>query len=466
MEYILFIVGALLGVALGMIFFQIQRRSLLKSEEIRVRELEYQIDLAQQANESQRSEFLSRERLLETQVEAAVQRTEIQKSEFESRERLFDTQIQVANRRVEELQRELQGERDRLKDQKEEFTKMQNSARIEFEKVATDILERKTKSFMEVNEQSVSGLLKPLGNTITEFKERIEQTFTEQTKQRTSLEAQVRELVETTAKVGAEANNLASALKGDNKKMGNWGEMILESILENSGLVRDREYEVQATLQGEDGKVLRPDVIVRLPEGRAIIIDSKVSLVAYDKYSNSSNDTEVKVALTEHIRSIRTHVASLASKRYDNLEASLDFTMMFIPIEPAYLLAIKEDEELWSYAYNNRVLLISPTNLIACLKLISDLWKREMQSKNAMDIVKRAELMYEKFVGFVDNMETLGNNIAKTQSTYNSALSQLSTGRGNLINQADKMRQLGLKSSKRISDTLIEGAQDDAEQLQ
>ncbi len=375
--------------------------------------------------------------------------------ELENQHHILKNQLLTAEQSISHLERELTLERDRAKNLKIEFEKMQQSAKLEFEKVASDILERKSQNFIELNEQRVGGMLKPLGATIESFKRRIEDTFTEQTKQRTSLEAQVKELVETTTKIGTEANNLASALKGDNKRMGNWGEMILESILENSGLIRGEQYEVQATLQGEDGRILRPDIIVNLPEQRAIIIDSKVSLVAYDRYSNASSEAELKLALSEHLRSIRSHVESLAKKQYDNHESSLDFVMMFIPIEPAYLLAIKQDEELWSFAYNQRVLLISPTNLIACLKLISDLWKREMQSKNAMDIVKRAELMYEKFVGFVSNMEALGSSIEKTQKSYQSALSQLSSGRGNLISQATTLHNLGLKSSKRINKELL-----------
>ncbi len=339
----------------------------------------------------------------------------------------------------------------RLKTQSEQFAENQKYAKNEFEKIASEILDAKTRKFDEVSEAKIKNLLTPLGLSITDFKAKVEQSLLEQTKQRSSLEAQVKQLFETTQKVGQEANNLAAALKGDVKKMGNWGEMILESILENSGLERGVQFLVQSTIEDEEsGAKLRPDIIVKLPEGRSVIIDSKVSLRAYDRYCSAENETSQALALKEHRDALIAHIDSLASKNYDNLASSLDFTMMFIPIEPAYLLAIRSDSELWAYAYSKRILLISPTNLIACLKLISDLWKREMQSKNAQEIVKRAELMYEKFCLFSSTMEKLGDSISKTQNAYSTAISQLRDGRGNLYSQAETMRSLGLKSTKRI----------------
>lgn len=243
----------------------------------------------------------------------------------------------------------------------------------------------------------------------------MEATHTEDTKQRTSLEERIKGLIEQTNKVSAEANNLASALKGKAQKRGNWGEMILERILESSGLTKGREYFVQQSIKDEEGKNQRLDVKVKLPDDRVIIIDSKVSLIAYDNYSACEDSEEQSRFLTEHLNATKLHIDQLSSKKYDNIETSLDFTMMFIPIEPAYLLAIQGDSDLWSYAYSKRILLVSPTTLIACLKLFSDLWRREWQNKNAMDIVKRGELLYEKFVGFTENFEEIGNKLNATQ---------------------------------------------------
>lgn len=339
--------------------------------------------------------------------------------------------------------------------QKEEIIELQKTSHLEFEKIASKILEEKSDKFTIANKANIEALLKPLGENIDTFKKKVEETYDKESKQRFSLEEKVKELIEQTNKVSSEANNLATALKGQSKKQGNWGEMILESILQQSGLVKDREYFLQQTIKDEEGKSLRPDVLVKLPDNRIIIIDSKVSLVAYDRFSASETTEEQSIHLAEHLKSIYAHIDNLHGKNYDHLEASLDFTMMFIPIEPSYLIAIQSDQNLWSYAYSKRILLISPTNLIACLKLMSDLWKREMQSKNAQEIVKRGELLYEKFAGFVTTLEELGRHINKTQVAYNGAIGQLNSGSGNLVGQALKLKGLGLKSSKEIPAAML-----------
>lgn len=248
---------------------------------------------------------------------------------------------------------------------------------------------------------------------------------------------------------------MATALKGKAQKRGNWGEMILERILESSGLTKGREYFVQQSIKDDEGKTQRLDVRVNLPDDRVIIIDSKVSLIAYDNYSASEDSEEQKRFLTDHNSATKLHIDQLSEKKYDNIETSLDFTMMFIPIEPAYLLAIQGDTDLWAYAYSKRILLVSPTTLIACLKLFSDLWRREWQNKNAMDIVKRGELLYEKFVGFTENFEEIGRKLNSTQKAYDDALGQLKTGRGNVISQAIQLKNLGLKSDRKVSDKLL-----------
>lgn len=344
---------------------------------------------------------------------------------------------------------------EKLTSQKEEIIEIQKTAHLQFEKIANQILEEKSGKFTEANKTNIEALLKPLGENIDNFKKKVEETYDKESKQRFSLEERVKELVEQTNKVSNEANNLATALKGQSKKQGNWGEMILESILQKSGLVKDREYFLQQTIKDEEGKSLRPDVLVKLPDNRIIIIDSKVSLVAYDRFSSSDTADKQAIHLAEHLKSIYGHIDDLYGKKYDNLEASLDFTMMFVPIEPAYLISIQNDQDLWAYAYSKRILLISPTNLIACLKLMADLWKREMQSKNAMDIVKRGELLYEKFVTFVSTLEDVGKHINKSQQSYTAAIGQLNSGAGHLVGQALKLKNLGLKSSKEIPVTML-----------
>jgi DNA recombination protein RmuC len=273
----------------------------------------------------------------------------------------------------------------------------------------------------------------------------------------------VKELIEQTNKVSAEANNLATALKGKPQKRGNWGEMILERILESSGLTKDMEYFIQQSIKDEEGNNLRPDVIVRLPDERTIIIDSKVSLIAYDKFVATEDADEQKAFLDEHVNSMYLHIDQLSSKRYDNLDTSLDFTMMFVPIEPAYLIAMQGDANLWTNAYSKRILLISPTNLIACLKLISDLWRREWQNKNAKQIVAAGEALYEKFVGFTQTFEDIGRSLKASQDKYDKALGQLRDGRGNLVNQAVRLKNLGLKSDKKVPTNLLPSSIEDAD---
>ncbi|MFT3902721.1 MAG: DNA recombination protein RmuC [Niabella sp.] len=352
---------------------------------------------------------------------------------------------------------------EKLETQKTEIEALQKTAHLQFEKIANKLFEEKSAKFTETNKVNIETILNPLKEEINHFKTKVEDTYNKESQQRFSLEQKVKDLIEQTNKVSAEANNLAMALKGNPQKRGSWGEMILERILESSGLTKDREYFIQQSIKDDEGNNLRPDVSVNLPDERVIIIDSKVSLIAYDKFCASEHSNEQKAALAQHLNAMKQHIEQLSAKKYNNLETSLDFTMMFIPIEPAYLLAIQSDPDLWAYAYSKRILLVSPTNLIACLKLISDLWKREWQSKNAMEIVRKGEALYEKFVGFTKTFEEIGNSIKSSQEKYDKALGQLKDGRGNLINQAIQLKNLGLKSDKKIPKNLLPLDMDDAE---
>ena len=260
----------------------------------------------------------------------------------------------------------------------------------------------------------------------------------------------MKDLIENTNKISQEANNLASALKGQVKRQGDWGETILESILEKSGLQRDREYFVQQNLKNEEGQNIRPDVIVKLPDERHIVIDAKVSLNAYSRWSESDNKEQQDIFIAQHLKAMYDHIDQLSGKKYQEYSQSLDFVIMFIPVEPAYMVAIQSDAELWSYAYTRRILLISPTNLIAVLKIIADLWKREVQNKNALAIAIEGTRMYDKLMGFFATLDTLGKSITKTQESYNVALLQLKDGKGSLISRAEKLKELGVKSAKKL----------------
>ncbi|SEA06569.1 DNA recombination protein RmuC [Arachidicoccus rhizosphaerae] len=341
--------------------------------------------------------------------------------------------------------------------QQAQIEQLHEKAHLEFEKIATDILKDRTQQFTEANKTNLDAILQPLTENIAGFKKAIQDTHLQDIKDRTQLETKISELIKQTNQVSEQANNLATALKGQVKKQGNWGEMILESILEQSGLVRDRQYFLQNTIRDAVGKQLRPDVLIKLPGSRTIIVDSKVSLLAYDRYVAAETKQQQELALKEHLQSMYQHIDQLHGKNYDQIEEALDFTMLFVPIEPAYLLGIHEDPALWAHAYSKRILLISPTNLIACLKLMDDLWKREMQSQHALEIVKQGERIYEKLVGFSQSMEAVGDQLGKAQSTYQKAMGQMMTGKGNLVDQAVKLKSMGLKSSRTFSKELIDG---------
>lgn len=345
---------------------------------------------------------------------------------------------------------------EKLDTQKAEVEELQKTAHLQFEKIANKLFEEKSTKFTETNKTNLEALLNPLKEDITKFKTKVEETHTEDTKQRVSLEERIKGLIDQTNKVSTEANNLATALKGKPQKRGNWGEMILERILEMSGLTKGREYFVQGSIKDEEGNNLRPDIRINLPDQRVIMIDSKVSLNAYDSFSSTENIEEQKIHLAKHIESTNIHIEQLSNKKYDNLGSSLDFTMMFIPIEPAYMLTIQAEPNIWAKAYEKRILLVSPTNLIACLKLFSDLWKRDDQSKNALQIVKQGVALYEKFVIFTKTFEEIGDSIKNSQVKYDKALGQLKDGKGNLINQGIQFNKLGLKSEKKFSENLLD----------
>jgi len=341
---------------------------------------------------------------------------------------------------------------ERLKEQKEDFEKLEENFRDEFKNLANDILEEKTKKFTQQNRENLDTLLKPLGEKISEFQKRVEETHKEDIRGRASLGQHLKMLQELNQQMTDEARNLTKALKGDNKKQGNWGEVILQRILEKSGLTKDREYEIQVSTTTEDGRRLQPDVIVHLPDEKKLVIDSKVTLTAYEKYASSEDLDEQQTALKQHINSLRAHVKGLSNKNYQQIHGfnSPDFVLMFIPIEPAFGLAMQNDPQLYNDAFDRNIIIVSPTTLLATLATIENVWKQEYQNRHAMEIAERGGLLYDKFVGFVEDMKDIGNRIRQTQESYDDAMGKLSDGRGNLIRQTEMLRELGAKASKKL----------------
>ncbi len=356
---------------------------------------------------------------------------------------------------IQQLKAQNDGLNDKLNTLRKEIDETRKTFEIEFKNMAQTILDEKTQKFTELNKTNMDSILKPLSENIENFKKKVEEAYDKESKERFSLGDRVKELLELNQKISKEATDLTKALKGDSKKQGNWGEVILERILEKSGLEKGREYSTQESYRDDHGNIFRPDVVLTYPDDRKVVIDSKVSLVAYEKYASSDDIDEQKLFLKEHIRSLRSHIDSLSLKKYDELVKSLDFTMMFIPIEPAYLEAVRDDEDLWHYAYNKRILLISPTHLVSAIKMIADLWKRDDQNRNAEEIAKRGGLLYDKFVGFVENLERVGKNIDQAGKAYDDAFKQLKTGSGNLLTQAENLRKLGVKNTKDLSQGVI-----------
>ncbi len=357
-----------------------------------------------------------------------------------------------------DLKAQLTAKEESLRVQQDELFKMREQLNKDFQLVATQIIEEKTARFTQANQNNIEAILKPLNERLIEFKSKVEETYDKESKQRFSLEERIKELVALNTQISDDANNLTKALKGESKVQGNWGEMILETILEKSGLKKGVEYYTQEFLRDEDGNPIKnnanqrmqPDVIIEYPGGRKVIVDSKVSLSAYVRHSEAETDEDRIKAEKEHLVSIKQHIDELSNKAYQDYIESVDFVMMFIPNEPAYILAMKLDANLWDYAYKRRILMINPTNLIASLRVVADLWKRDAQSQNAQEIAERGALLYDKFAGFVETLQEVGVSIDRSQKAYTKAFSQLSEGRGNLLRQAEMLKDLGVKPQKEL----------------
>jgi DNA recombination protein RmuC len=376
--------------------------------------------------------------------------------------RLKEKEIEISN----ELSREStvsKGLQEKLQEQKEELQNLQEKFTREFENLANRIFDEKSSKFTQQNRDNIDQILKPLGERIKLFENRINEVYTDETKQRASLAEQIKSLNDLNQQMSKDATNLTNALKGESKTQGNWGEFILESILEKSGLVKDREYSVQSTFTGEEGKRQKPDVIINLPENRHIIIDSKVSLTAYEQFCSAEDEAERKAALNNHISSIRTHVKELSDKNYQNIHdlLSLDFVIMFVPIEPAMALASQADINIWNDAFEKNIVIVSPSILLATLRTIANIWKQENQNKNAMEIARQSGALYDKFVSFVDDLISIGKKIDDTKEHYSEAMKKLYEGSGNIVRRIENIKALGAKATKSLGQNLLDKAADE-----
>ncbi|MBT4160061.1 MAG: DNA recombination protein RmuC, partial [Gammaproteobacteria bacterium] len=349
----------------------------------------------------------------------------------------------------------------------EEKLKLLNEARDTlqegFKNLANEIFESKQKEFKVQSKEQLSGVLDPLHERIKSFEKRVEEAYNEEAKERFSLRKEVKNLQDLNSRIAQDAVNLTNALKGESKTQGIWGEVVLERVLESSGLEKGREYEIQVSLKSEDGGRYQPDVIVRLPEGRDVIVDSKVSLTSYERFCSAEDDESRAEALTGHIQSLRNHIKQLAVKDYQSLDGirTLDYVLMFVPMESAFSLATQEDSELYAEALSKQIAIVTPSTLLATLRTIQNMWRIEQQNRNAEEIADRAGKLYDKFVSFVADLELIGSRLQSTQGAYDDARNKLINGRGNLIKRAEDMKALGAKVSKSLPQNLVEMPQRD-----
>jgi len=447
MDILFLIIGLAAGFGLGFLFFKLRGGSGSNTQEVQVLNIEnHSLKL-----ENGRSE--ERVRMLDAEVKSAHQRLEAERAKI----------IQLTN--------ELSASRtsqdnlmQRLNEQKQEVEQLQERFKTEFKNIANELLEDKSKRFTEQNQEKLGEILKPLHERIKSFEERVENTHKESLERNAGLVQQILSLKDLNKQMSDEARNLTRALKGDSKVQGNWGEVILERVLEKSGLMRDREYVIQESVTTEDGRRLQPDVVIKLPENKNLVVDSKVSLLDYERFSSAETDEERAAYLKSHIRSLRAHVKGLGEKNYHQLyggSGSPDFVLLFVPIEPAFSLAIQHDAELFNDAFDKNIVIVSTSTLLATLRTIASIWRQEYQTKNAIEIARQAGDMYDKFEGFVEDLRKVGNQLIAAKKEYDGAMNKLVDGRGNLVNRAQKLKDLGAKASKSLDPKILDRARED-----
>ncbi len=441
------------GLLIGWLLGKFQSNKLLASVEAKQQEQENRLQettAAARQSEKEKQEYLSLYQTVNGKL-----------SVLEAEQKKHHELQQVHQQTLHQLAvtgEQLQAANERFNTQKQELEQIGDRFRHEFKVLAQGILEGNSQKFTEVNEQKLKTILDPLKTELGVFKQKVEETYDKESKERFTLGREVQRLIESSQLVSEQANNLTTALKGNKKLQGNWGEMILESILENSGLIKGSHFKLQemikdhtgVVIKDDEGRALQPDVTIYYPDDRKIIIDSKVSLLAYENAMNATGKDEANQFMNEHIRALKTHVDGLSKKRYPKYAKALDYVLMFVPVEPAFLEALKADHLLWKYAYDKGIILVSPTNLLAILKIVEEMWKVDKQTKNAEEIASQAGVIYDKFVNFLGSFKAVGDSLGAAQSIYDNAFKQLASGQGNFSKQVEKLKLMGAKTIKSI----------------
>jgi DNA recombination protein RmuC len=396
-------------------------------------------------------------------VEERSRLLEIDKSSLQSELKAEREKSEKLTSENSSLKTEYSNLQQKLDEQKDEIEKLQEKFTKEFENLANRIFDEKTKKFSDQSKTNLAEILNPLKEKISEFQNKVEETNKDSISRTAALREQLLSLKEMNQQMSTDAQNLVKALKGDTKAQGDWGEIQLERILERSGLRKGEEYSVQESYTSEDGSRKRPDVIVNLPENKKIIIDSKVSLVHYERFASAETENEKNINLRSFIDSVKKHIKELSDKKYQNLfdQGSLDFVLMFIPIEPAFILAIQFGENLYVDAYDKNIVIVSPSTLLATLRTIANIWKQEYQNQNVIEIAKQSGALYDKFVGFVEDLKSVGERMDQAKGSYVDAMKKLSEGSGNLVRRAEKIKQLGAKTSKSLPQNILNRAEQD-----
>jgi DNA recombination protein RmuC len=382
---------------------------------------------------------------------------------FEIKSSELQVEIQSLSNQLTKVSSELDSEKRISQEKLEQFNESKKQLTDQFRNLAQDILEEKSQRFATQNQQNLDLILKPLQEKISDFRKRVDDVYSEEVKERASLQAEIKSLNALNLQMSQDANALTKALRGDSKAQGNWGELVLETILENCGLRKGHEFDVQDTQRTEEGHVVYPDVVIHLPESKHVVIDSKVSIAAYTRSVQTDDPDIQKIELTAHVNSIRAHMNGLSAKNYQSLYGlgSIDFVLMFIPIEPAFLAAIGHQSNLFQDALAKNIVLVCPSTLHATVRTIAHVWRQEHQNRNALEIARLCGAMYDKFVGFVDDLDGVGKSISQTQKNYDEAYKKLTTGNGNLVRSAQRVKELGVKPNKSLPNALIEKLEDE-----
>lgn len=469
-QYIIFIFISVISIVLGVVFTWIILKLKFEKQSAELSERNNQLNIQfENLKDFSLQQLEDYKKANQERVEDYKENLKEERIHFEKQ--IEDLNFQIGNIRTEKnllqinftkKEAELKNTEEKLKENKQEIEGIQEKFTKEFENLANKILDDKSKKFTEQNRVNIKEILNPLQEKINTFEEKVERTNNENIERHAALGTHLKSLHEQNIKISNEANNLAKALKGESKTQGNWGELILERVLEKSGLEKGREYEMEKSFAVDDGdKVrLRPDVIIHLPDNKKMIVDSKVSLTAYERFVNSEDNIEREQFLKDHIASLNKHVVQLSEKKYEDLYEieSPDFVLLFVPIEPAFAVAINNDNQLYNKAFEKNIVIVTPSTLLATLRTIDSMWNNEKQQRNALEIARQAGALYDKFEGLISDLTKVGKKIDEAKTGYKDAMNKLVDGRGNLITSVEKIKKLGAKAKKSLPEAIIQRA--------